>query len=310
MTRLAVDLEHVEDLVDERRGLPCCIAEKLGRPCSSSATDLAVDDRVGRAERLRRAPSRPLRTARVRSLPFREQERRPRRRARSRARGSRPTSARTASPPHAAASPSRSRASPGRRAASRASPPVVALAQEEPVLLVAGEVRGNERPRPLEPLAVQPDGQAAVGLLLDELVRAVIPDLDRAGAVVPLRDLARERRVLERVVLDVDGEMLLAGLERHALRHRPGGEHAVALEAEVVVEPPRVVALHDEDRRLRLPALAPERLRGLLAVALALVLRELSAHEGFLPPRDLESGSRSPVLSVSSRTPRVHTTHT
>ena len=64
----------------------------------------------------------------------------------------------------------------------------------------------------------------------------------------PLRDLALELRVLERVVLDVDGEMLLARLERHALRHRPGRERAVALEAEVVVEPARVVALDHEDR--------------------------------------------------------------
>ena len=42
----------------------------------------------------------------------------------------------------------------------------------------------------------------------------------------------------------------------------------------------------------------------------ALVLRKLSAHEAFLPPWGLQNGSRSPILSVSSRTPRVHTTHT
>ena len=44
-----------------------------------------------------------------------------------------------------------------------------------------------------------------------QLVRAVVPDLDRAGAVLALRDLALERRVVERVVLDVDGEVLLPG---------------------------------------------------------------------------------------------------
>ena len=70
----------------------------------------------------------------------------------------------------------------------------------------------------------------------------------RAGAVLALRDLALEGGVVERVVLDVDGERALAGLERHALRHRPARERAVALEAEVVVEPPGVVALDDEDR--------------------------------------------------------------
>src|SRR5207244_6245760 len=101
--------------------------------------------------------------------------------------------------------------------------------------------------------------QPAVLLLLDELVRALVPDLDGARAVVPLRDLALEARVLERMVLDVHGEVLLARLERHALRHRPARERAVALEAEVVVEPPRIVPLDDEDRLLA-ALLAAERL--------------------------------------------------
>ena len=67
----------------------------------------------------------------------------------------------------------------------------------------------------LQPLPVEAHGQPAVALLLDELVGPLVPDLDRAGAVLPLGDLALERRVLERVVLDVHGEVLLARLERH-----------------------------------------------------------------------------------------------
>jgi hypothetical protein len=76
------------------------------------------------------------------------------------------------------------------------------------------------------------------------------------------------------MVLDVDREMLLAGLERRPLWDGPTCERAVPLEAEVVVETPRVVALHDEDRLLP-TLLAPEGLRGLPRVALALVLGEL-----------------------------------
>src|SRR5204863_8414946 len=102
--------------------------------------------------------------------------------------------------------------------------------------------------RSLQPLAVEPHGQLPVPLLLDELVRAVVPDLDRPGPVLPGRDLAGERCVLERVILDVDGERPAAGLERYPLRHCPGGEGAVPLEPEVVVEPSRVVALDGEDR--------------------------------------------------------------
>ena len=51
------------------------------------------------------------------------------------------------------------------------------------------------------------------------------------------------------MVFDVDREVLLAGLERHAFRHSPARECAVALEAQVVVERPRLMALDDEDRR-------------------------------------------------------------
>ena len=132
----------------------------------------------------------------------------------------------------------------------------------------------NERPHSLQALAVEADGQTAVGLLLEKLVRARIPDLDRPRPVLALGDLALEAGIVERVVLDVDGEVALAGLERHALRHRPGEKDAVALEPEVVVKGSRVMALNDEDRALRALLPAPERLRGLLLVALALVVSE------------------------------------
>src|SRR5262249_41464758 len=145
----------------------------------------------------------------------------------------------------------------------------VALADEQPVLRVAVEVRWDERPRPVQALAVQANRQAAVALLLDELVRPLVPDLDGAGTVLALPDLAVELRVLERVVLDVHRERALARLERDPLRDGPARERAVALEPEVVVEPARVVALDDEDRRLSATARAAgERLRGLLRIAL------------------------------------------
>ena len=84
-----------------------------------------------------------------------------------------------------------------------------------------------------------------------------VPDLDRPGPVLTRRDLALEGGVVERVVLDVHGEVALPGLERDPLRHRPARERAVALEAEVVVEPARVVALNDEERSRRSPRLPP-----------------------------------------------------
>ena len=57
---------------------------------------------------------------------------------------------------------------------------------------------------------MEPDGEPAVLLLLDELVGAPVPDLDRAGAVLPRRDLALEVAVVERVILDVHRQVPLA----------------------------------------------------------------------------------------------------
>ena len=92
--------------------------------------------------------------------------------------------------------------------------------------------------------------------------------------------------VVERVVLDVDGERALAGLERHALRHRPARERAVALEPEVVVEPPGVVALDDEDRLASPPRAraTPNGSECARRIALAAILGQVALrHQALLP---------------------------
>src|SRR5262249_41681115 len=71
-------------------------------------------------------------------------------------------------------------------------PVLVATADDQPVLLLAVEVRGDERPRAPEPLALEANGQLTVRLLADQLVRAVVPDLDRPRAVLAGRDLTGE----------------------------------------------------------------------------------------------------------------------
>src|SRR5206468_13122952 len=99
-------------------------------------------------------------------------------------------------------------------------------------------------------------------------------------AVVPLRDLSLEGRVVERMVLHVHREVLLTRLEGNALRYRPAGERPAPLEAEVVVETPRVVALDDEDRLLAALLPVAERLRSLAALPLPLVVGELPLRHG------------------------------
>src|SRR5690606_34854387 len=77
---------------------------------------------------------------------------------------------------------------------------------------------------------------------------AVVEHVDVAGAVVALRDVALERSVFKRMILDLHRQPLLAGAQRWPLRHRPTLERAVDLEPEIVVARARVVQLHHEDR--------------------------------------------------------------
>src|SRR5262249_44409752 len=151
------------------------------------------------------------------------------------------------------------------------------LAHDQPVLLVAVHPGRDERPQAVQALAAEAHREAAVALLLHRLVVAAVPDLDRPAAVLALRDLALEARVVERVVLDVHGQVALALAQRDALGDGPAGERAVALEAEVEVQPPRVVALDDEDRLVAVLR-ARERLRRLRRVALAPVGVETLGH--------------------------------
>ena len=107
---------------------------------------------------------------------------------------------------------------------------------------------------------------------------AAVPDHHRAAAVLALRDGALEVVVFDRMILDVDGEPLVARHEARAARHRPAHHHAVELEPQVVVQPRRGVLLDDEAGcpcAARLPA---ARLRGDAEVAL-LRGRSAARHE-------------------------------
>ena len=242
--RLALDLEHVEGRRARRRPDPCCIAEKLARPCSSSAHDLAVEDAV---RRLHRPHDRACDRRKRASTTSRSGSQLDLAAARSsRSRGSRPTS------PREPALAARHRVG-KRRQHRRVGAPVSAASCSffftssqffgSPPSLAGTSVHGPFSRSPCRWTVRPPFGFSSTSSYVP-----LVPDLDRAGAVVARRDLALERRVRERVILDVDGEMLRPRLERHALGDGPAGEHAVALEPEVVVEPAGVVALDDEDR--------------------------------------------------------------
>ena len=168
---------------------------------------------------------------------------------------------------------------------------IVLLVDQQPLLALvvleggarrrAGAAAGpDDREAALHLLAAEAELQLAVGDGLPRIERrrlglpgAPVPDDDVAGAVLLGGDDALEVEVLDRVVLDVDRHPPDGRVERGALGHGPGHEHALDLQPEVVVEPGRPMALDDEA-----PGRAGDgggrRLRGLGEVALATVFLE------------------------------------
>ena len=90
---------------------------------------------------------------------------------------------------------------------------------------------------------------------------AAVPHDHVPAAVLAPRDDALEVEVLQGVVLDVDRDPLDVRIEGGPLGHRPADQDATDLEAEVVVQPPGPVPLHDEPLlavvRRRAPAACP-----------------------------------------------------
>ena len=123
------------------------------------------------------------------------------------------------------------------------------------VLLVARLGDPHQLPQAGELLAVEAKDELALGhavaRIADRLPRAAVPDDHGAGAVLARRDRALEAGVGERMVLDVDRHLHLRRVERRPLRHRPAEQHAVELEAKVVVQAARPVLLDDERQRPR-----------------------------------------------------------
>ena len=112
-----------------------------------------------------------------------------------------------------------------------------ALDQDQaPPELVAGHVRVQ---------LAGCDGRDRVVCLV-RLPGAGIPDDHVAAAVLAGRDHALEVDVLDRVILDVNGEPLGCRVEGRAVRHRPARQDTIHLEAQVVVAATGPMPLYDE----------------------------------------------------------------
>ena len=126
----------------------------------------------------------------------------------------------------------------------------VLMFDQEPVFLFARHVRAHQIPDPAEFLALQFEFELALGVGLLRIFQrnpdAAIPDNHITGAVMPFRNAALERRVIERMVFDMHRQALDLGVERRPFRHRPALQRAIEFQAKVIMQVRSVVLLDAE----------------------------------------------------------------
>ena len=120
---------------------------------------------------------------------------------------------------------------------------------------------------------MEDDLQRALGKALGRvelrLPSALVPEHDRTAAVLSLGNQTLEVRVLDGMVLDHDGQALVAGIVGGSLGHGPAQEDPLPLQAKVVVHPRGDVILDYEfEGPAPLGAAAPRGFPGAVEVSL------------------------------------------
>src|ERR1700731_1765038 len=131
---------------------------------------------------------------------------------------------------------------------------LVALLDQKPVLapFTGGlATHPHQGPVAVQFLAVQLEfehaigvGRGRVGILWDPT--STVPQQHRAAAVLPFGNDALEPAIVDRVVLALNCEPLLAGVGARALRDCPTLQDAVELEPKIIVQPACGVLLDDK----------------------------------------------------------------
>src|ERR1700757_4661947 len=133
---------------------------------------------------------------------------------------------------------------------------VVALDQEPVIALLARlAVHPHEVPAPVQLLAVKLELEMALlqapVRISDRRPRAIVPDDDRAAAILALGDRALKISIFEGMILDRDRKAFFARIEARAAGDRPALQDAVQRQPEVVMQPRGVVLLDDKDIAVR-----------------------------------------------------------
>jgi hypothetical protein len=161
---------------------------------------------------------------------------------------------------------------------------VVALLDQQPWLLARrpAAFHAHQRPSAVKLAAVEPELEMALAIVAARVAArlpgAAVPEHDRSGAILFLRDDSFELAVFERMILDMNCEPLVRRIEAWALRDRPALERPVELEPEVVVHATSRMLLDYKAQSVRGAARFPSARLGRLA-EIALVAVLLQAHE-------------------------------
>jgi hypothetical protein len=129
---------------------------------------------------------------------------------------------------------------------------LVVLLDEQPVLalFVGLAADPHQHPAAFHALAVEPDVQLALLQAFMGVAErgpcAAVPQHHRATAIFALRNGAFEVAVVQRMVFGAHRKSFVRRIEARPLGHGPAQEHAIELKAQVVMQPPGGVLLHDE----------------------------------------------------------------
>ncbi|MNV22051.1 hypothetical protein D3C71_1130080 [compost metagenome] len=127
----------------------------------------------------------------------------------------------------------------------------------DPLAAVAVVAHTNKHEAAMQPIALQRELEIAFrqcvfrGPVAFRLPVAAIPEHHRTTAILALGNGAFEITIVERVILDLDGQPLVAGIEGWSSGHRPGFEYPIELEAKIVMQPSGVVLLDHEPPAVR-----------------------------------------------------------
>ncbi len=120
------------------------------------------------------------------------------------------------------------------------------------VLLPRSRSHAHQHPAASKLLAVQSELEIALPQSLVRIARGLpvsaVPQQHRPGAVLSLGNGPLEAAVLQRMVLHASGKTLVSGVERRTFGDRPGEQHPIPFQPEVVVQAGGVGLLHDEEK--------------------------------------------------------------